>query len=104
MRRRCGYGLLYEISKSKKKSAPSEAQFLDYIQFIELNYPNKTRPVRGAMLGSLIGIGKRSIKLNSEAMRTAKNLQKLNKDTTYHPRDVIKHLTNDYIINKLGLK
>ena len=34
MRRRCGFGLLYEVSKSKKKNAPDDAFFLERIEHI----------------------------------------------------------------------
>ena len=38
MRRQCGYGLLYEISKSKKKSAPDETFFLEHIDQIDKRF------------------------------------------------------------------
>lgn len=45
VRQGCGYGLLYEISKSKKKSAPEEEYFLAHIAHIEKTYPEQSTDI-----------------------------------------------------------
>ena len=65
MRRRCGYGLLYEISKSKKKSAPDETFFLEHIDHIDKRFSKEVRSVLGSMGGALVGMGKRNRRLNT---------------------------------------
>ena len=56
-RRRCGHGLLYEISKSKRKSAPDEATFLRHVARIEQTYEHQSIDVLMSMGGALMGIG-----------------------------------------------
>lgn len=105
-RRCCGYGLLYELSKSKKKSAPGEAFFLKYIERIRKSYEGETMPVKGSMGGALLGIGKRTVKLNSAALKVARHIGPIEFETesgNCEPLDVVKHLTSDYIKNKLGI-
>ena len=45
IRRRCGYGLLYEISKNKKKSAPDEAYFLAHVEDIDKKRKKASIPI-----------------------------------------------------------
>ena len=104
-RQRCGYGLLYEISKSKKKSAPGEDYFLSYIDRIEKAFANQPMPVLMAMGSALTGIGKRSKTLNAAALRVAKKIGPIDfdPDGRCDPMDVAKHLTSDYVTCKLGV-
>ena len=105
-RRSCGYGLLYEVSKSKRKSAPDEAFFLECIQHIQKSYDGETRPVQGSMGGALMGIGKRTAKLNAAALKVARRIGPIEFETergNCEPLDVVKHLTSDYIRKKLGV-
>ena len=44
IRRSCGYGLVYELSKSKKKDAPSEEYFHACIDLIENTFANERPP------------------------------------------------------------
>ena len=67
MRRRCGYGLLYEISKDKRKSAPDDAYFLQHIADIDKKRARASIPILMAMAGALMGMGMRSRKLNQAA-------------------------------------
>lgn len=101
-RRSCGYGLLYELSKSKKKSAPDEAFFLGHIDHINHTYDGETLSVQLSMGGALMGIGKRSIKLNAAALAVARKIGPIDFDTEgkYEPFDVVKHLTSDYLKQK----
>jgi hypothetical protein len=105
-RRSCGYGLLYEVSKSKKKSAPDDAFFLDRIVHIARSFHGEPRRVQGAMGGALVGMGKRSVKLNAAALKVARAIGPIPigaDDSNCEPFDVVKHLTSDYITKKLGV-
>ena len=75
IRKSCGFGLLYEASKSKKKDAPDDEFFLKQIALIESTFQNEPYSVRGAMGGALIGIGKRNLTLNKAALKLAKSLE-----------------------------
>ncbi len=105
VRRRCGYGLLYEISKSKKKSAPKDEYFLAHIKHIEDTYPKQDTTALMSMAGALLGIGKRNKELNSAALKVAMKIGPIDfdPDGRCEPMDVAKHLTSDYIVNKLGI-
>ena len=105
VRRRCGYGLLYEISKSKKKSAPQDDYFIDHISRIEKSYPKQDTAALMAMAGALMGIGKRNKRLNAAALRVARKIGPIDfdPDGRCDPMDVTKHLTSDYIRDKLGI-
>ena len=104
VRQRCGYGLLYEVSKSKKKTAPDDEYFLDHIARIEKNYPNQSTKILMAMAGALMGIGKRNKPLNAAALRVARKIGPIDfdPDGKCDPMDVSKHLTADYVRDKLG--
>lgn len=106
VRRSCGYGLLYEISKWKKKSVPDEAFFIEKIEHISKTFSNENFHVKGAMGGALMGIGKRSVVLNTKALKVAKRIGPIpfgSEDNTCEPFNVVKHLTSDYIKKKLGI-
>ena len=103
MRRRCGYGLLYEISKSKKKSAPDEAYFLAHIADIDKKRKNASIPILMSMAGALMGIGMRSKKLNQKALKVARAIGPITHSESCDPFDVAKHLTSDHAQQKLGL-
>lgn len=102
-RQRCGYGLLYEISKDKRKRAPDEAFFLRQVQHIRDTQAAAPQPLRMAMGGALIGIGKRSKALNAAARVAAEEMGLIPGNPGCDPMDVMKHLTSDYIVKKLGL-
>lgn len=105
VRRRCGYGLLYEISKDKKKNAPDEDYFLAHIATIDRTYKDQSTDTLLAMGGALMGMGKRTKKLNAAALKTAKKIGPIDfdPDGSCDPMDVEKHLTSDYIRKKLGI-
>jgi len=105
VRQRCGYGLLYEISKSKKKSAPEEEYFLAHIAHIEKTYPGQSTTTLLSMAGALMGIGKRSKTLNAAALKVAVKIGPIDfdPDGRCEPMDVAKHLTSNYIEKKLGI-
>lgn len=106
VRRDCGYGLLYEISKNKKKkSAPDEAYFLNHIAHIEQTYAGQPISVLMSMAAALMGMGKRSKTLNAAALKVAKQIGPIDfdPDGRCDPMDVAKHLTSDHVKKKLGL-
>lgn len=106
VRRSCGYGLLYEISKSKKKNAPDDAFFLERIKYISKTFSSEKSIVKLSMGGALIGIGKRNAILNAAALKLAKKIGPIqfgSDKKKCEPLNVVKHLTSDYIMEKLGV-
>ncbi len=105
VRRDCGYGLLYEISKNNKKSAPKEEYFLNHIAHIENTYKEQSTATLMSMATALMGMGKRSKELNAAALSVAKKIGPIDfdPDGRCEPMNVVKHLTGDYIQKKLGL-
>ena len=106
IRKRCGYGLLYEVSKFTKKSAPNNAFFLDRIKQILKSFKDEKNIIKGAMGGALMGIGKRNVELNSAALKVAQTMGPIDVNsgvTDCEPFDVAKHLTCEYIKNKLNI-
>ena len=59
------------------------------------------------MGGALLGIGKRNAKLNAAALKVAKKIGPIQFESNSgqcEPFDVVKHLTSNYLKNKLDLK
>ena len=104
-RRRCGFGLLYELSKSKKKSAPDNDYFLDHIRSIEEKFNKESIPIKMAMAGALMGMGMRNYDLHQVALPLARKLGPIDFDERgkCDPFDVAKNLTSDYARKKFGL-
>jgi len=106
MRQSCGYGLLYEVSKSKRKDAPVDDFFLERIQEINTSFHKVHRVVQVAMGGALIGIGKRNTTLNASALKVARSIGPIqigSSEKDCEPLNVVKHLTSSYIRKKLGI-
>jgi 3-methyladenine DNA glycosylase AlkD len=105
VRRSCGYGLLYEISKKKTKSAPQEEYFFDHIARIEKTYSAQSMGTLMSMGAALMGMGKRSKILNSAALKVATKIGPIDFDPngSCDPMDVAKHLKSDYLRKKLGI-
>ncbi len=105
VRRRCGYGLLYELSKSKKKSAPSEDWFSAWINHIDEQREDADTRELMAMGGALMGIGKRTARLNYEALGVARAIGPIDFDPTgkCDPFDAVKHLDSEWLRKKLGI-
>jgi len=107
LRRRCAYGLLYELSKNKRNKALTDEFFLDCIKRISHEIEKeKDGMMRASMGGALIGIGKRTKVLNKATIKVATAVGPIdfNDDTgTCEPLNVLKHLTSDYIKKKLGV-
>jgi len=105
VRRACGYGLLYEISKNRKKNAPEENYFLAHVARIEKTYSKQSTKTLMAMASALMGIGKRSKVLNTAALKVAVMIGPIDFDPggRCESLDVVKHLTNHDLKRKLGL-
>jgi 3-methyladenine DNA glycosylase AlkD len=103
LRRRCGYGLIYELSKDQRNKELTDDFFLDCAERIRKGIESEETRVRAAMGGALIGIGKRNKKLNKAAIKVAKGIGPIDYgETSCEPLDVLKHLTSDYLRKKLG--
>ena len=106
IRRRCGYTLVYELSK-KNTNGMDDAWCMDRITHIRDTIHGEEMWVREAMNGALLGIGKRNKKLNKAAVRAAKAIGPVDvdygDDNSCEPLDVLKHLTSDYLKKKLSL-
>ena len=104
MRRRCGYTLLYELSKKNPKGM-DDAYLRGRIDHIRDAIHGEKMWVREAMSGALMGIGKRNTNLNKAAIRAAKAIGPVDidygDDNSCEPLDVLKHLTSDYLKKKL---
>ncbi len=105
IRRRCAYGLQYELSKSKKKSAPGDSHFLAVIDRIDREFDDQDIDVQMAMGAAIMGIGKRSRVLHGPALKVAKKICPIDFDPSgkCDPFDAVKHLTSDYVVQKLNL-
>lgn len=105
IRRQCGYSLIYELSKIKRK-ALDDTFFLTYVQLIEQDIYKEENWVRSAMSGALMGIGKRNRALNKAALRAARAIGPIEvdygDDNDCQPLDLIKHLTSDYLKEKFA--
>ncbi len=104
VRQRCGYLLLYEISKDKKKKAPEDAFFLEHIDHIRHSIHAQGYRVAQCMQAALIGIGKRNKALNKAAIAAVMAIGPVATDPKDHcePTDVLKHLTSDYLKKKFA--
>ncbi|REJ92526.1 MAG: hypothetical protein DWQ34_00330 [Planctomycetota bacterium] len=105
VRRRCGYSLLYELSKKNPRGMDDDF-LLERIEHIRKSIHDEEMWVRESMLTTLMGVGKRNKKLNKAAVRAAKAIGPVDidygDDNNCEPLDVLKHLTSDYIKQKLG--
>ncbi len=107
VRSRCGRGLIYELSKNMRKKELTDEFFLDCLKKIHADIDDEENWVRASMGGAIIGIGKRSKKLNKACVKLAKRIGPIEYEDTgesnCEPLDMLKHLTSDYIRKKLGL-
>ncbi|MCH5376136.1 MAG: hypothetical protein JJ992_19365 [Planctomycetes bacterium] len=103
MRRRCGYALVYELSK-RNIDGMDDAWYLDRIDHIVETIHDEEMWVREAMTVALLGIGKRNRELNKAAIRAVKAIGPVDvdygDDNSCEPLDVLKHLTSDYLTKK----
>lgn len=107
IRKSCGYGLLYEFSKSKKKNAPDNEFFLSWLKQIKIHFQHEQLSVQSAMGCAVLGIGKRNAILHAPALELAKQLGPIQFESSGDscaPLDLVKHLTSDYLRSKLKLE
>lgn len=107
VRRDCGYGLLYEVSKLSGKKAPGEDFFLAHVRRIADTIDGEVEQVRLSMATALMGIGKRSAALNRAALevaRAAGSITFASASGKCEPFDVVKHLETDRLREKLGIR
>ena len=92
-------------AKSKKKSAPDEDYFLDHVAKIDTRYSEQSVDMLMSMAGALMGIGKRTKALNAAALDVANKIGPIDfdPDGRCDPMDISKHLTSDYVVEKLGI-
>jgi len=105
IRRECGHTLVYELAKSKKKSAPSDAWFAERLAHIDATWAGEGTDVRMAMATALMGMGKRSKALWGDALRVARDIGPIDFDPTgsCDPMDVSKHIDHPRVREKLGV-
>lgn len=104
IKRQCGYGLLYEISKFSGKKAPPDSYFLKHIEGIAKSYSKQNSSIKMCMGGALMGIGKRNAILNAAALNVARTIGPVEQDNGCEPFDVEKHLVSPQLKKKLGIK
>jgi len=104
-RRGCGFGLLYELAKSKKKSAPDDAYFIERIEHIERTISGVKPSLQLAMGHAVMGIGVRNKQLHPVALAAARKFGKIDFDPNgkCDPFDVEKNLMSDYVRKKFGI-
>jgi len=104
VRRRCGYKLLYELSKDKRKKDLDDDFFLKYINRIQNSIHDQGYRVAQCMQGAIMGIGKRNKSLNKAAIEAIKAIGPVASDPDDHcePTDILKHLTSDYFKKKFA--
>jgi len=103
IRRACGYGLLYEESKNKKKSAPEEAWFLAHVAHMSATWREEDTDGRMAIAGALIGVGKRTKAINAAALEVATAIGPITFSDTCDAFDARKHLVSPALKKKLGI-
>lgn len=105
VRRRCGYGLIYELSKKKPKGMDDD-WCLERIQVIQNSIHSETMWVRESMNTALMGLGKRNKRLHQAAVKAAKVIGPVDidygDDNSCEPLDVLKHLTSDAMKKKFA--
>jgi len=103
LRKQCGYGLVYELSKDKRNQHLTDEFFLDCIERIQEGTEQEVGPVKLAMGGALMGIGKRNRKLNQAAVKVAEAIGPIDDgESDCQPMDVLEHLRSDHLQRKLG--
>ena len=106
MRKRCGWGLVYELSKKNPKGMDDEF-LMGCIERVDRDIDGEPTWVRIAMAGALVGIGKRNRKLNRAAVRVAKRVGPIDfndpgSGSRCDPFEPLKHLTSDYVKKKFA--
>ncbi|MDM4018493.1 DNA alkylation repair protein [Roseiconus lacunae] len=105
IRRQCGYGLIYELTKKKPKGM-DDAFLLALVDRIRAEIHDEQMWVRESMNTALMGIGKRNKRLHQAALKAAKAIGRVDidygDDNSCEPLNVIKHLNSDHLKKKFG--
>jgi len=105
MRRRCGYYLLYELSKKKSKAIDDD-YLLQQVSIIRDSIHHQPMWVREAMNLALLGIGKRNKRLYHAAVAVADAIGPVEvdygDDNSCQPIDVLQHLTSGHVAAKFA--
>lgn len=105
VRRQCGYGLIYELSKNTRDKRLTDDLFLECIERIRKSIAQEPDGVRIAMASALMGIGKRNKALHGPALALARELGPVQYDpgeTSCAPIDVAKHLSSNALLKKFS--
>ncbi len=102
VKRRIGYSFLYYYVKDKKVL---DTYFIPILNVIANNLQSEENLVKDAMNNALLAIGSRSKDLHRLTLPIAKSLGPVKVDygdNSCQAVDVVKHLTSDRILKKLG--
>ncbi len=105
IRRRCAYGLVYELSKKNNKKISDEF-YIEMINKIEQDIFVEPISMRVSMGAALMGIGKRDKTLNQKALSVARKIGPIDFNENgkkCDPMDIEKHLTSEHLKKKFGL-
>jgi 3-methyladenine DNA glycosylase AlkD len=98
--RRAGFTMIATLSVADKKS--ENAVFLKYLPLIKKYSTDERNYVKKAVNWALRQIGKRNLKLNSAAIKTAKEIQKLNSSSAkWIAADALRELKSPAVQKRL---
>lgn len=107
LRKRCAFGLYYELSKNKRNKALTDEYFLYAVEKVRNDYDvSLSGNLKISMGSSLMGIGKRNVELHSVCLPLAQEIGDIdfNEDGgKCDPMNIAKHLKTPYLLEKLGL-
>ena len=104
-KRRCGYLLLAELSKTKKDPELTDAFYGKYIDRIAKSIRKEENFVKDAMNAFIFAIGQRNAALHKKAVAAAKVYWPIEVDygdNSCEPVDVLKHLLGPHIMKKVA--
>jgi 3-methyladenine DNA glycosylase AlkD len=98
--KRAGFALVASLAVHDKKA--KDEDFLKFLPIIKRESTDERNFVKKAVNWALRQIGKRNINLNKAAIKTAKEIQKIDsKAAKWVANDAIKELTNEKIRKRL---
>jgi len=98
--KRAGFVLMAALSVHDKKAKDEE--FLKFLPIIKRESKDERNFVKKAVNWALRQIGKRNIKLNKEAIKTAEEIQKIDsKSAKWIASDALRELTSEAVQKKL---
>lgn len=98
--KRAGFAMMASLAVHDKKM--KDEKFMDFFPFIERESGDERNFVKKAVNWALRQIGKRNKKLNKEAVKTAKRIQKLNlKSAKWIANNALKELESEAVQKRL---